>query len=299
MKISKEIKIGTTAILSVAIIYAGIIFLKGLKLFSNEVSYFVEMTDVQGMPVASEVLANGLKVGSVKAITYDQNAQKILVEINVNPDFFIPQGTTAYLTKEMLGAAKMNLRLGPDPSNNMKPGDTFKGESGLDLMSAAGNMMPQVEALLPKMDSILTALNALANDPSLASSLHNLEYVTEDLKTTTKSVNALLGKDVPVLLAKAEKIGSNLEATTSNLNNIDMAGIASKADKTLANVQDMTFKFNTAMNSKDNTLGMLMNDNSIMLHLDSTLQNSSLLLEDMRNHPKRYVHFSVFGKKDK
>lgn len=296
---SKEIKIGLVAVLAVIIVYVGIIFLKGLKLFNNEVSYYVEIEDVQGMPTASPVRANGLTVGSVKAIVFNPQKQNITVEITVNPNFQIPEGTSVYMTKEMLGSATMNLKLGPNPTHVLQPGDTIAGAPMLDLMSAAGDMMPQVEALLPKVDSILTAMNTLMNDPALAASMHNMEAVSADLKMTTARINGLLGKDVPQLLAKTNTICSNLETTTNTFNQIDMLGMAQKADATLNGVQDMTFKLNTAMSHKDNSLGMLMNDNSIVLHLDSTLINSSRLLEDFRLHPKRYVHFSLFGKKDK
>ena len=299
MKISKEIKIAGVAILSAIIVYVGIIFLKGLKLFNDEISYFVEIADVQGMPTASDVRANGLKVGTVKAINFNPDRQNLTVEITINPNFKIPQGTTVYMTKEMLGSAMMNLKLGPDPNANLQPGDTIKGDPVVDLMSAAGNMVPKVEALLPKVDSILTALNNRANDPAITQSMHNMALISEDLKVTTRQINGLLGKDVPQLMAKTNSICDNLETTTNNLNQIDMLGMAQKADATLSNVQDMTFRINTAMTSKDNTLGMLMSDNSIALHVDSTMMNSSRLLEDLRMHPKRYVHFSLFGKKDK
>ncbi len=299
MKISKEIKIALVAVLAIAIVYVGIIFLKGLKLFSDDVSYFVEIADVQGMPTASDVRANGLKIGSVKAITFNPDKQNLTVEINVNPNFRIPQGTSVYMTKEMLGSAMMNLKLGPDPNAILHPGDTIMGNPMTDLMTAAGDMLPQVEALLPKVDSILTALNTLTNDPSLATSLHNMETVSADLKVTTKQINGLLGKDVPQLMTKTNTICSNLETTTNTLNQIDMLGMAQKADETLSSVQNMTFKLNTAMNSKETSLGMLMNDNSIAIHIDSTMMNSSRLLEDFRLRPKRYVHFSLFGKKDK
>lgn len=179
MKISKEIKIASVAILSAIIVYVGIIFLKGLKLFSDEVSYFVEIADVQGMPTASDVRANGLKVGTVKAITFNSDKQNLTVEITVNPKFQIPEGTSVYMTKEMLGSAMMNLRLGPNPTAILHPGDTIKGAPMVDLMTEAGNMIPKVEALLPKMDSILTAINTMANDPAIASSLHNMEAVSE------------------------------------------------------------------------------------------------------------------------
>ena len=299
MKISKEIKIAFVAILSAIIVYVGIIFLKGLKLFNDEVSYFVEIADVQGMPTASDVRANGLKVGTVKAINFNSGSQNLTVEITIDPNFQIPQGTSVYMTKEMLGSAMMNLRLGPDPSNILHPGDTIHGQPMVDLMTEAGNLLPIAESMLSKMDSILTAMNTLANDPALASSLHNMEAVSADLRVTTTRLNGLLGNDVPRLMAKTNNICSNLETTTNTLNQIDMVGMAHKADATLNNMQEMTFKFNTAMSSKDNSLGMLLNDNSIALHLDSTMQNSSRLLEDLRLHPKRYVHFSLFGKKDK
>ncbi len=299
MKISKEIKIALVAVLSAIIVYIGIIFLKGLKLFNDEVSYFVEIADIQGMPTASDVRANGLKVGTVKAITFNPDRQDLTVEITIDPKFQIPQGTSVYMTKEMLGSAMMNLKLGPNPNAVLHPGDTILGDPLVDLMTEAGKVLPQVEAMFPKVDSILNALNTLSHDPAITTSLHNMEAVSADLRTTTTRINGLLGNDVPQLMAKTNTIFNNLETTTNNLNQIDMVGMAQKADATMNGLQEMTFKMNTAMNSKDNSLGMLMNDNSIALHLDSTMLNSSKLLEDFRLHPKRYVHFSLFGRKDK
>lgn len=299
MKLSKEIKIALVAVLAICIVYVGIIFLKGLKLFSNDVSYYVEMTDVQGMPTASDVRANGLKVGSVKNITFNPDKQNLTVEISVDPQFRIPQGTTVFMTKEMLGSAMMNLKLGADPTAILSPGDTINGTPMVDLMTAAGNMIPQVEKMLPKVDSILTALNTLTNDPALSTSMHNMAFITEELKTTTTQLNGLLGKDVPQLMAKTNNICTHLESATSKIDQIDLIGMAQKTDTMLFNLQDMTFRLNTAMNSKETSIGMLMNDNAIALHLDSTLMNSSRLLEDLRLHPKRYVHFSLFGKKEK
>lgn len=299
MKISKEIKIAMVAVLAIIIVYVGIIFLKGLKLFSNDVSYYVEITDIQGMPTASDVRANGMKVGSVKSITFNPQKQNMTVEISVTPDFQIPVGTSVYMTKEMLGSAMMNLKLGSDPTKIIAPGDTIYGDPMVDLMSAASNLLPNVEAMLVRTDSILAAVNTLVNDPALATSLHNIENISNNLKQTIMMVNGLLGKDMPQMMAKANGIMTNLDTTSMRLNQIDMLGMAQKADMTLSNMQDMTFKINTAMTSTNSSLGMLMNDNSIALHLDSTMLNASRLLEDVRLHPKRYVHFSIFGKKEK
>ena len=205
MKISKEIKIALVAILSAVLIYVGIIFLKGLKLFNDEVSYFVEIADVQGMPTASDVRANGMKVGTVKAISFNAAKQNMLVEITINPNFHLPKGTSVYMTKEMLGNATMNLKLGTNPDETLQPGDTLQGAPMTDLMSAAGGMIPQMQALLPKVDSILTALNTLSNDPALATSMHNMADLSEELKITTTQINGLL-KDMPQLMAKTNNI---------------------------------------------------------------------------------------------
>lgn len=297
--ISKEIKIGLTAVVAIAIIYVGIIFLKGLKLFSNDTSYYVEMDNASGLCVSGEVLANGVNIGLVKTISYVPEKQNILVEVDVNPEFKIPEGTTAYLSKEMLGSPKMNLKLGPNSGKYLSPGDIMKAEVSTDLMAAAADMIPQIQALLPKLDSILTGVNKLANDPSLAASLHNLEYVTNNLKTTTDDVNKLLGKDVPKLMTHANNICVNLEGTTNKLNQVDIVGLGNSAKGTLDNMNSITGELNTALHSKNNSLGLLLNDNSLAVHLDSTVINASLLLEDLKAHPKRYVHFSLFGSKTK
>ena len=300
---SKEIKIAITAILAIVIIYVGIIFLKGLKLFSTDNIYYVEMSNVGGLTKSSEVTANGMNIGLVKEITYDGQTQMLTLAIELNEGFSLPRGSYANITKEMLGSPKLNVVLGRDPAQLLAIGDTIKGDAGSgDLMAAAGNMLPQVEQMLPKLDSILSALNALTNDPSLLASLHNVEMLTNDLQTTTAEVNALLGRDVPQLMGHANTICANLETTTAQLNQVDVAGLANEATSTLhtanATMGELQV-FTNRLNDPNSSLGLLMNDASLYNHVDSTMNNASLLLEDLRLHPMRYVHFSLFGKKAK
>ncbi|MBQ9640504.1 MAG: MCE family protein [Bacteroidaceae bacterium] len=296
---TKEIKIGITAVIAIIIIYVGIILLKGLTLFNNDKIYTVIMKNVTGISISSDVLANGLKVGYVKSIKYNEAQQNMTLSLNIDPTFRIPEGTTVFVSKELLGASKLNFALGQYTAPAITPSDTIYGTESTDLMAAAGNMIPQVQQLIPKVDSILTSLNQLASDPALAASLHNLEYTTANLKTTTDEINLLLKKDVPQLMTSANHVMNNAETLTANINQIDIATIASNANQTLANANSITSKLNTSLNSKDNTLGLLINDNAIALHIDTTIINASLLLEDLRLHPKRYVHFSLFGKKEK
>lgn len=300
MKIlTNEIKIAITAIISVVIIYVGVIFLKGLKLFDNSTTYFVEMNDVAGLVESSEVLANGLNIGVISSIKYNPEKQNLTLEVDIDPNFRIPKGTTVFVTTSLLAAPKINLKLGANENGYLNPGDTMYGSPGSDLMSEAAKMIPDIQALIPKLDSILSNVNALTADPALAASLQNLEYITNNLRTSTDKLNGVLGNDVPRLMANVNGVCSNAQTLTDNLNSIDIAGIADNANKTLANTQSITSNLNSALSSKDNSLGLLLNDNSVALHLDSTVLNASMLLQDLREHPKRYVHFSLFGRKEK
>lgn len=299
---SKEIKIAIAAILAVVIVYLGIIFMKGLKLFGTDNIYYVEMKDVGGLSKAGEVIANGMNVGSVGDITYDSKRQMLTVAIALNEGFTLPRNSYATTTKDMLGAPKMKIILGSDSAHLLSVGDTIQGECGADLMSSINDVVPQLKVLLPKLDSILTAVNVLANDPNLPSSLKNLEYVSGNLKTTTDDVNRLLGHDVPRLMEHATSITGNLETTTSQLKQVDVAQLAQDAAGTLQGVDEVVAQLQqlaSQMNNPNSSVGKLMNDAGIYDHLDSTLTNASRLLEDLRANPTRYVHFSVFGKKGK
>lgn len=299
---TKEIKLAIVAILSVVIIYLGIIFLKGLKLFSTDNIYYVAMKDVGGLAKSAEVMSKGMKVGQVKDIQYDADKQMLTVAVELNDGLVPTKGSYANITKELLGAPKMNIVMGDDPMALLSRGDTIPGSAGSDLMSAVGDMLPQIQQMMPKLDSIISALNVLVNDPAIASSLSNLEYVTNNLKTTTDGINSLLASDVPKLMSKANGICDNLQTTTQKLDMVDFAGLSDNANKTLdaanGTMQELQL-FTNRLNNPNSSIGRLMNDASIYNHLDSTAANASLLLEDLRLNPKRYVHFSLFGRKDK
>ena len=159
---SKEIKIAIAAIIAVVIVYLGIIFMKGLKLFGSDNIYYVEMKNVAGLSKAGEVIANGMNIGSVKDISYDAKRQMLTVAVELNEGFRLPRHSRATTTKDMLGAPKMNIILGENPNDLLAVGDTIFGEGGGDLMSSIGDMVPQLKALMPKLDSILSAVNTFA-----------------------------------------------------------------------------------------------------------------------------------------
>ena len=159
-------------------------------------------------------------------------------------------------------------------------------------------MIPTIEKMLPKLDSIMTSLNTILADPAIKESLHNVQNITANLTTSTEQLNTLMAnvnRNMPAMMTKADKVLDNTQQLTANLAAVDVASTMKQVDQTIANVQELTAK----LNSKDGTLGLLMNDPSLYNNLSSTMRNADSLVIDLRQHPKRYVHFSIFGKKDK
>lgn len=293
----KEVKIGLTGIASLIILFFGINYLKGINMFKPESYYYVEFTNVNGLAQSSPVFANGFKIGIVRDIQYNYDKPgHVVVGMEIDQNMRIPAGSKAELVTEMLGTVKMNLLLDYTSPGFFAPGDTIAGAANEGILGAAEkDLLPQIQKMLPKLDSIMGSLNRLLSDPALTNTLHNAERITASLDATSKRLNRLMNEDIPSFTTNAVQITENLETISNSLKNIDYASTFIKIDSTLQNVQMLTAK----LNRKDNTLGLLMNDSSLYKNLNATSANAASLLKDLKEHPKRYVHFSLFGKKDK
>lgn len=291
---SREIKIALTTLVAIIVVYAGILFLKGVKLAHTDNAYIVKMADIGGLAIQAPVLSNGLEVGVVKALVFNNDTRFVEVTIELTKGFSVPVGTEATLSKDLLGAPKLKLLPGNAANGYLHQGDTIAGASNVDVMEAAGTLVPTLETLLLRADSLLAALNAIANDPALAQTLANLQLTTQYLSSTTQQLNGLMASDVPVMMAHLNAVGGHLETTTAKLAQVDIDGMAANANATIGELQ----LFTNRLNNDQGSLGLLLNDPSMYNHLDSTMLQASLLLEDLRLHPKRYVHFSLFGKKE-
>ena len=292
----KEVKIGFIGIAALAMLIFGINYLKGVRMFQSSSYYYVEFTDINGLATSSPVFASGYKVGLVRDIQYNHaNPGHVVVEVELDKGMTIPKGSTGELVTEMLGTVKMNLKLNLASKENCQAGDTLPGIVNNGLMGVAEGIMPKVEQLMPKMDSILHSLNVLLSNPALAATLENTEKLTANLDITTRQLNRFMENELPQLTNRMTSIADNFNVISGNLKEIDYINTFQKIDSTLYNVQLLTSK----LNSKDNTIGLLFNDPSLYYNLSTTSANAASLLEDLKNRPKRYVHFSLFGRKDK
>ena len=295
-RFNKEVKIGIAGIIALFLLIYGINYLKGISLFKSSSYYYVQFQDINGLAKSSPVFADGFKVGIVSNLKYDyKKPGNVVAEIDVDPSLRIPKGSSAELSSDLLGAVKLSLLLANNPREKYNPGDTINGAVNAGALGKAADMIPAVEKLLPKLDSILTKLNTFLGDPSIPATLHNIESLTASLNNNSRQLERMMQNDIPQLTGKLNEIGDNFAVISGNLKQIDYAATMSKVDETLANVQQITAK----LERKDNTVGLLLNDPTLYNNLNETAANAAFLLDDLQKHPKRYVHFSVFGKKDK
>ena len=294
MKLTKEIKIALVAIVGILIMYFGINFLKGMNLFSTNNTYFITFDDIQGLGASTPIYADGYKVGTVDGLEYDYKENgPIKVKVDIIKDLRIPQGSKAEIVKDLMGNLQVNLLLANNPRERVDPGAVNGG-----MMDKAASLVPVVEKMLPKLDSILTSVNALLADPALSASLHNVETITSNLTVSTRELNTLmagLNKQVPGMIGKANGVLDNTNRLTANLASLDVQGTLNKVNQTLESAHQFTEK----LNSNQGSLGLLMNDTKLYDNLTSTMGHADSLVIDLKAHPKRYVHFSVFGRKDK
>lgn len=294
--LTKEIKIGIAGIIALCLIIYGINFLKGINMFKPTHFFYVKFENILGLTKSSTVYADGFRIGLVRDIHYDyQNPGNVIVEVQLDNEMRIPKGSYGELSTEMLGGVNMNIILQRGTSEFYAQGDTIPGKAKSGLMDdVSDNMLPQIETLLPKIDSILTQVNLLLANQNIPSTMEQLRKTSENLAATTYNLKEFTGNDLPQISQKMNQIGGNLEIFTGKLNELEFAQTIEKVNQTMDNVEQLTAQ----MNNRDNTIGLLLHDDSLYTNLNQAASNASLLLKDLREQPKRYVHFSIFGRKN-
>ena len=319
-----QVKIALVAILAVVVLFLGMQFLKGLSLFSNDAHYKIKFDDITGLSNSTPVYARGFKVGIVRNIKYDYDklGELITVDINVDRTLRIPEGTTAEIISDIMGNVKVELKFAKN-SQILKENGWIDGRINDGTLGDLKSMVPSFQKMLPKVDSILGSVNALLADPALKSSMHNIDKITNDLTTSTRELNTLLAQvngSLPSLVTKTGRVMDNanglmnnanrgiteargairgantMMATLNNkVNGVDVEGTMARVNATIDNLNAFTAK----LNSGEGSMGLLLNDASLYNNLNNTVRSADSLLTNLKAHPKRYVHFSIFGRKDK
>lgn len=308
MKIfNREVKIALTAIVAIVLVYLLINFMKGINVFKSSNTYYVRFDNIAGLAVSSAVYANGYPVGIVRGIQYDYgNHERVVVAIELDKEMHMPRGTKAELVTSLMGGVTMSLMLGPNPTDNLVQGDTISGGLHEGAVEKVEALMPTIMDMLPKLDSIVTNMARLSADPALAQTLRNTAEITNNLRRTSAKLDAMVGRDLPQMMQNLNKTSRNVERLSNNLAAINLQETMNEVNASLvevkqfsANINAMTYDLNSKLNSRDNTFGLLLNDRKLYDNLNRTVSSADSLLINVKAHPKRYVHFSIFGKKDK
>ena len=314
MKIANETKVGILAAFSIALLIVGYNFLKGNAIFSDETVLYAKYPRVDGLGVSKPVLINGFQIGRVDKLQL-QSDGSILATLKIKGQYDIPKNSIARLEgTDLLGSKAIVLTLGTG-TDYAKDGDFLNANVAKGLLETVQPVQKKAELIIGKMDSILTSVNTILNpnfQKNVDKSFNSIASTLSSLEGTSKKVDNLVGSEssrISAILANAEAISSNLkqnnEKINAILNNIhtftDQVAAANfkqtieNANKAVADLQGIVGKINNGQG----TLGLLVNDTKMYENLNSASKNLDSLMIDLKQHPKRYVHFSIFGKKDK
>lgn len=288
----KEAKIALSVLISILILYVGINYLKGINVMKPSNYYYVQFPSVGGLAQSAPVMIDGYKVGLVQEIVYDYDTnQTIKVLLNLDKKLKIPVDSRVYLETDMLGTSSVVIDLNPHVSEYYEHGALLQGEvkSGL-MQSLQSELLPQVVVLLPKLDSILSGLQTLVNDPALVSSVKRLDRITANLERSSVQLSGMMQNDVPMILDNVQGITAQINQFSDTLNALPLQSTMASVQKTSYNLQQITSR----LTSPDNSLGLLLNDRGLYDRANGVLGSVDSLMIDLRLNPKRYVHFSLF-----
>lgn len=288
----KEVIIGLCAILTLALLFFGIDYLKGVNLFKAANYYYATYTNVNGLAVSAPVTVNGFKVGQVREINYEyDNPGHVKVELSLDRQLRIPKGTKAILVTDMLGTATIKLDMAAN-TNYHNVGDNLEaGNPGGLMESVSDELLPTVTAIAPKIDSLITSLNILVSDPALQSSIKRLDAITANLEASTRALNASTSalpqvmNNVKTISDHAASISCNLDTFTTTLNQAPI-------DSTLQNLNATTESLRQLceeINSPNSSLGKLIKDPELYDGITLILGDLDSILVDLKRQPKRYI----------
>ncbi|MDR1380972.1 MAG: MlaD family protein [Tannerella sp.] len=291
-RFSKETVIGLVSIISLALLYVGVNYLKGVNLFKPANYYYVSCTNVREITISSPVFVEGFRIGLVREIRYDYSStDRITLEISLDKGMKINRGSYISIESTLLSGAELHLKLNSFSGEYYKAGDTLEGRLKGGMMASVENeLLPRLIDMMPKIDSILAGLQTLVHNPALSQSLDNIESTTGQLAASSKKLNVLLGNDVPEIASNLKTASANLSVFSSDLNRLGLDRSINSLNSSLEHINALTLR----LNANDNTLGLLLNDSLLYRNLNNTLDNASGLLLDFKQNPKRYVRFSLF-----
>ena len=296
---SREVIIGASVLIALLALVFGINYLKGVNIFKAANYYYASYTNVAGLSQSAPVTVNGYKVGLVREIAYEyDNPGHVKVELSLDRQLRIPEGTQAAIVTDMLGTATIELRMGTS-SRYLEVGETLQGVEVAGMMDKLSTeLLPTVMQIAPHIDSLVVALTAVASDPALLSSVRRLDVIMSNLESSTTQLNNAM-KSVPAIVGNANTTMANVSEISANISQVSKA-LASLSDdlkdmpldSTMRNINHITANLDEAtskLNSTNSSLGLLLNDPGLYNNINNSAAHIDSILIDLKKQPKRYI----------
>lgn len=296
MKSRKEILIGLCVVIALFALFFGINFLKGINVFKAANYYYATYTNAAGLQVSAPVTLNGFKVGQVRSINYEYDSPgHVKAELSLDRQLKLPKGTKAIIQQDILGTSTVTLH--PTTSTEYESvGSMLVGETASGLMdNVSQNLMPAVSAIFPKIDSLLTNINALMANPALATSISRLDDITLSIDKTMRNVNATT-RALPPVMNNVTSITENLNTMSGALAELSADLKEMPIDSTMQNIYVLSENLKTlsaSLNNPNSSLGLITHDRALYDNLNNCAASLDSLLIDVKRNPKRYISIKL------
>lgn len=321
MKISKEFKIGIIVTAAIGLFIWGFNFLKGSNLFSKKYELYAVYPKIDGLIEANPLLINGYKVGQISEISLvnDKGGYNVLVKFLLTEDVKIPKHSVARaVSSDLLGSRAVEI-VYSNETEFVSSGDTLIAETEEGLKTAVSKQLAplqaKIEGLLSSVDSVMTVVQVVLNDKTrenLSKSFESIKLAIQSLEQTAYKLDDLVASEkakISSILTKLNTLAGMLEKNTGKIDNIisnfstlsdslaksNLKSAINEADKTLAEFNKLVHQINAGQG----TLGKLVKNDSLYNNLNKASEDLDKLMKDLRINPERYIHISVFGRKDK
>ena len=304
LKYAREIKVGILAMVCIFLLFFGFNYLKGVNIFSSIHSFHGVYTNIHGLELQAPVYIRGYKVGQVDNIDYDfTRDSSFTVDISIKRNINLPEGTRMALVSDgIMGGMAIELILptmGEAPQEELAyipTGATIPTTIVPGLLDGLQESVIQpLSNTLASLDTLVGQLQAQLDNNHIESILANADLAVADLQTSSKQLKNVMNNQVPSVITKLDTTMSDLQQVVADVKDANLKATVARVDTALDNVNYLIADFR----SPNGTVGMLLNDKGLYNHIDSAVVSVDSLLVDLKANPKRYVHFSLFGAREK
>ncbi|HEA28652.1 MAG TPA: MCE family protein [Leeuwenhoekiella sp.] len=304
MKLSKEVKTGLLAIVAIALLIFGYSFLRGENLLDNDRTFYAIYDNVEGLTPSSSVTINGLEVGKVTSIGFAGPEGNLVVTFNVKNDFKFSRDSKAQIYGGgLIGGKSLAIVPEYDQSKMAQNGDTLPGTIDEGIFELVNDrltpLQKKVESVIGQTDSVLVAVNDVL-DPdtrkNLRKAIEDLSQTASSFNSASNSLNGLLTDNKTKLnrtFTNLDQIAGNFKKISDSVAQLEIGQMVNNMQKVISDFEQVSSK----LASKEGTAGKLINDDQLYNNLEHATKQMQELMQDIKLNPKRYVHFSVFGKK--